>query len=126
MIDTRTFKPGESRWEDIFDQLKRSGLDVYPPGIKTGDCEEPYVVVSIGSSFKHAVFSTNIDLYQVMCYVPEQSYSTLEPYLRRVEKSLSELAPMITPYGQRTPSFYDDTYKAYMVSITYQNYKKNS
>lgn len=124
MIDPRTFEPGESRWEDIFNQLKESGFDVYSPGTKTGDCISPYVVVMLGASVEHTSFSTNIDLYSVMCYVPKQSYSKLEPFVYNVEKSMSELAPMILPYGQRQPSFYDDTIKAHMVSITYKNYKK--
>lgn len=124
MIDTRTFEPGDSRWEDIFNQLKESGLDVYSPGIKTGDCTAPYVVVAIGSSVEHTSFSTDIDLYSVMCYVPKQAYSKLEPLVRETEKVMKVLEPMILPYGQKTPSYYDDTYKAHMVSITYKNYKK--
>lgn len=124
MIDTRTFKPGDSRWEDIYNQLKKSGFNVYSPGIKTGDCIEPYVVVTIGSSVEHTSFSTNVDLYSVMCYVPKQAYSKLEPLIRSVEDSIAELSPMILPYGQKTPSYYDDTIKAHMVSITYKNYKK--
>lgn len=124
MIDTRTFEPGESRWEDIFDQLKKSGFDVYSPGVKAGECTAPYVVVAIGSSVEHTSFSTNVDLYSVMCYVPKLAYSKLEPLVQAVERSMTELAPMILPYGQRQPSFYDDMVKAHMVSITYKNYKK--
>lgn len=124
MIDTRTFEVGESRWEDIFDQLKKSGFDTYSPGVKTGDCTAPYIVVAIGSSTEHTSFSTNIDLYSIMCYVPKQAYSKLEPLVRSVEETMAELAPMILPYGQKTPSYYDDTVKAHMVSITYKNYKK--
>lgn len=124
MIDTRTFEPRNSRWEDIFKQLEGSGFDVYSPGIKTGDCTAPYVVVAIGSSVEHTSFSTDIDLYSVMCYVPKQAYSKLEPLVHSVEESMAKLAPMILPYGQRQPSFYDDTVKAHMVSITYKNYKK--
>lgn len=124
MIDTRTFEAGESRWEDIFMQLKESGFDVYSPGIKTGDCTSPYIVVAVGSSFAHPSFSSDIDLYSVMCYVPKQSYSRLEPFVRSVEDSLEALKPMILPYGQKQPSFYDDTVKAHMVSISYKNYKK--
>lgn len=124
MIDTRIFEPAESRWGDIFKQLKKSGISVYAPGVKTGDCIEPYVVVAISSSSEHPSFSTNIDLYSVMCYVPKQSYSELEPLLMKVEKALKELEPMVMPYGQRQPSYYDDSIKAHMVSIIYKNYKK--
>lgn len=124
MIDVRTFKSGESRWEDIFDQLKGSGFDVYSPGMKTGDCTTPYIVVAIGSSARHTSFSTDVDLYSVMCYVPKQAYSRLESFVHDVEESMKELMPMILPYGQKQPSYYDDAIKAHMVSITYKNYKK--
>lgn len=124
MIDVRTFEPGNSRWEDIFNQLKKFRFDVYSPGIKTGDCITPYIVVAMSSSVIHSSFSTDIDLYSVMCYVPKQAYSKLEPFVRSVEESMAELAPMILPYGQKTPSYYDDAVKAHMVSITYKNYKK--
>lgn len=124
MIDTRTFSPGNSRWEDIFKHLERSGFDVFPPGVKVGDCTDPYVVVTISSSTQHSSFSTNVDLYSVLCYVPKQSYSKLEPLVRSVEKAMVELKPMILPYGQKQSSFYDDSIKAHMVSIMYKNYKK--
>lgn len=125
MIDTRTYQPSESRWGDIYRQLKKDGIDVYSPGVKTGDCTSPYVVVSIGGATKHTSFSTDVCIYNVMCYVPKQSYSMLEPYVRKVEKSMEELRPMILPYGERQPSYYDDSYHAHMVSIQYKNYKKN-
>lgn len=124
MIDTRVFESEASRWGDIFKQLKKSGFDVYSPGVKTGDCTAPYVVVAISSSVEHSSFSSNIDLYSVMCYVPKQEYSTLEPFVHSVEDSMAELEPMILAYGQKQPSYYDDTIKAHMVSIMYKNYKK--
>lgn len=124
MIDTRTYNAGNSRWEDIFNQLKKFGFDVFPPGIKTGDCTKPYIVVKIDGSTEHTSFSTNVDLYSVMCYVPKQNYSKLEPLVSAAMESMKELEPMILPYGQRQPSFYDDTVKAHMISISYKNYKK--
>lgn len=124
MIDTNTFVPDGSRWGDIFNKLKDSGFDVYSPGVKVGDCTAPYVVVSIDVSTEHTSFSTNVDLYSVMCYVPKQSYSKLEPYVHSVMDCLAELAPMILPYGQRLPSYYDDSVQAHMISILYKNYKK--
>ena len=64
------------------------------------------------------------DLYAVMCYVPKQAYSTLEPLVQKVKKAMKELEPMIMPYGSQTPSYYDDSYKAHMISIEYKNHKK--
>ena len=42
----------------------------------------------------------------------------------KVKRIMKELEPMIVPYGMQTPSYYDDGYKAHMISIEYANYKK--
>lgn len=124
MIDVSTFEYKDSRWQDIFLNLKKQGFDVYSPGIKTGECVSEYVVVKNDGSSKHTSFSTDVDLYAVMCYVPKNKYSSLEPLVQRVKNAMKRLEPMIKPYGTQTPSYYDDSYKAHMVSIEYKNYKK--
>lgn len=124
MINTKTFEPADSRWQDIFLHLQSTGFDVYPPAIKVGECQAAYIVVKNDGSSKHAGISTDDDFYAVMCYVPKQAYSSLEPLVQRVKKSMKELEPMILPYGSQTPSYYDDSVKAHMVSIQYKNYKK--
>lgn len=124
MIDVNTFKYKESRWQDIFTHLKKAGFDVYSPGMKTGECTSEYLVVKNDGSSKHLSFSTDVDLYAVMCYVPKEKYSSLEPLVQRVKNSMKGLEPMIKPYGSQTPSYYDDSYKAHMISIEYKNYKK--
>lgn len=123
MID-KNFTYLGSRWQDIFKHLTSSGFDVYSPGMKVGECTKEYVVVKNDGSSRLASFSTDDDLYAVMCYVPKQSYSKLEPMVQRVKKAMKELEPMILPYGSQTPSFYDDSYKAHMISIEYKNHKK--
>ena len=124
MIDVSTFEYKDSRWQDIFLNLKKQGFDVYSPGIKTGECVSEYVVVKNDGSSKHTSFSTDVDLYAIMCYVPKNKYSSLEPLVQRVKNAMKLLEPMIKPYGTQTPSYYDDSYKAHMVSIEYKNYKK--
>lgn len=124
MIDVNTFEYKDSRWQDIFMHLKSAGFDVYSPGMKTGECTSEYLVVKNDGSSKHASFSTDVDLYAVMCYVPKEKYSSLEPLVQRVKNSMKGLEPMIKPYGSQTPSYYDDSYKAHMISIEYKNYKK--
>jgi hypothetical protein len=124
MIDTNTFKPADSRWQDIFLHLQSAGFDVYPPAVKVGECQAEYIVVKNDGSSRHAGLSTDDDFYAVMCYVPKQAYSSLEPFIQRVKKSMKELEPMILPYGSQTPSYYDDSVKAHMISIQYKNYKK--
>ena len=59
-----------------------------------------------------------------MCYVPKDAYSELEPFVASVKQSMKKLMPMLKPNGIQTPSYYDDTYKAHMVSVSYTNYKK--
>ena len=124
MINPTKFSPAESRWQDIFMHLEHAGFEVYPPGVKVGECVSEYVVVKNDGSSRHAEFSTDEDLYAVMCYVPKMQYSKLEPFVQRVKSAMKGLEPMITPYGSQTPSYYDDSYKAHMISIEYKNYKK--
>lgn len=124
MIDTKTFVNRESRWQDLYDHLKKMGFDVYSPGTKVGECTDPYVVIKNDGATKHTSFSTSVDLYSVMCYVPKKAYSTLEPMVQSVKQAMKELEPMFKWYGQDSASFYDDDYKAHMISIEYQNYKK--
>lgn len=114
----------ESRWQDIYEHLKEAGYDVYSPGVKVGECTKPYVVVKNDGSTQLVSFSTDQDLYAVMVYVPKQAYSKLEPMVQQIKKTMKGLYPMVIPYGQQTPSFYDDSVKAHMISIEYKNYKK--
>lgn len=125
MINPTIFQPENSRWQDIFVHLENAGFEVYPPGIKAGDCTTEYIVVkNDGSSRHYNKLSTDVDLYSVMCYVPKKKYSALEPMVQKVKRIMKELEPMIVPYGMQTPSYYDDSYKAHMISIEYANYKK--
>lgn len=123
MIDA-SFQYAESRWQDIFLHLKKEGFDVYSPGTKVGECTEEYIVVKNDGSSKHPTVSSDNDLYAVMCYVPKESYSRLEPMVQEVKSAMKGLEPMILPYGSQTPSYYDDSHKAHMISIEYKNYKK--
>jgi hypothetical protein len=123
MVDAN-FEYADSRWQDIYLHLKKSGFDVYSPGVKIGECTKEYIVVKNDGSFKHPMVSSDNDLYAVMCYVPKENYSRLEPMVQEVKKAMKELEPMIMPYGNQTPSFYDDSCKAHMISIEYKNYKK--
>ena len=124
MINPNIFQPADSRWQDIYTCLEHAGFEVYPPGLKVGDCTHEYVVIKNDGSTRHPSLSTDMDLYSVMCFVPKNKYSTLEPLVQKVKKAMKGLEPMIIPYGTQTPSYYDDSYKAHMISIEYVNYKK--
>ena len=123
MIDAN-YRYSESRWQDIYKHLKNNGIDVYSPGVKIGECTKEYVVVKNDGSAKVSGISTDEDYYSIMCYVPKQKYSRLEPLVQKVKEIMKELKPMIQPAGSQTPSYYDDSVKAHMASIEYKNYKK--
>lgn len=125
MIDPVQFNPLNSRWQDIFKHLENKGFEVYSPGIKVGECKHPYLVVKNDGSSIHSFASSDVDLYSVLCYVPKDEYSKLEPLVQSVKSAMKELYPMIIEYGSQTPSYYDDNFKAHMVSVEYKNYKKN-
>lgn len=123
MIDPTTFNYEDSVWKDIFLHLVNSGFDVYSPSTKTGECTKKYIVVTVGASTKHTIYRTNNDIYTVICYVPKDNYSELEPFVNSVLKVMKELEPYVRPNGSRTPSYYDDTIKAHNISIDYVNSK---
>lgn len=124
MINTSTFEYQDSIWQDIVVHLQADGFDVYSPGTKVGECVSPYIVVKNDGSTRHISFSTDVDFYAIMCYVPRTAYSTLEPLVQSVKKSMKGLEPVLRPYGTQSASYYDDGFKAHMVSIEYKNYKK--
>lgn len=116
----------DTRWEDIYTKLAEHEIAVYSPGQKTGECTTPYVVVKTAGRIDSTEVSSSQDLYDLMCYVPKDKYSTLESYVDQVEAIMDELFPMIRPMHFRTPSFYDDSVKAHMISTQYYNWKKNT
>lgn len=124
MIDTSKFKPLESRWQDIFKHLENKGYRVYSPGVKLGDCTFKYVVVKFEGSTRLAGISTDDDLYSVLCYVPQQEYSSLDKFVQDVKRDMRELEPMILPYGSNLPSYFDDAVHAHYVALEYKNHKK--
>ena len=113
-----------NRWRDIYRQLSSDGFDVYSPGQHEGVCLAPYVVVKDAGGSQVGEFSSTKNLYDILCYVPKDQYSTLEDFVFSVEKSMKELFPMIRPAHFKTASFYDDTIKGHMASIQYINYRK--
>lgn len=124
MIDPTIFEAEESRVQDIYIFLKEKGYDVYFPAQKVGDCVSPYVVVKHDGATKDLNFSTDIDTYSIMVYVPQKSYSQLEVLVRKIRQDMKELEPMIRYNDSMMTSFYDDSIKGHMTSISFRNYKK--
>lgn len=71
--------------ELIFDHLKTEGFDVYFPSLKVGECKTKYVVVKSTGSSIHQTFSSDVDIYDIICYVPKNKYSQLESFVREVK-----------------------------------------
>lgn len=116
----------DTRWEDIYTKLSEHGVAVYSPGQKTGECTSPYVVVKTAGRVGSTEISSSQDLYDILCYVPKDAYSTLEAFVGEVENIMDELFPMIRPMHFRTASFYDDSVKGHMISTQFANWKKNT
>lgn len=114
----------DSRLKDIYDCLKNNQVEVYFPGQHKGECTSNYVVVRDTTSVKSLSFSTMIHYYDVLCYVPQQRFGDLEPFLEEVKKAMKQLVPMIKPADSETGSFYDESNKGWMKSVQYQNYRQ--
>ncbi len=115
----------DTRWSDIFKHLKYKGIDVYSPGTKEGECKSPYVVLKDAGDSKAENSPATRRIYDLLLYLPKNNYSNLEVYISEVVEAMDELYPMIRPLHSRTTPYYDDTYKAWMTSIQYINYRKN-
>ncbi len=114
----------ESRLQDIYLSLKEQGITVYFPAQKKGECTSPHVVVKDITTTRYMGFSSTVTYYDVMCYIPYEHFSTLEPFVERVKGCMKKLYPMITPTYEQTASYFDEAVKAYMVSIRYKNYRQ--
>lgn len=113
-----------SRWQDIYLHLQNAGFDVRSPATSLAECTSKYIVVKNDGMTAHSSFSTDVEQYAIMCYVPQKQYSELEPYVQAVKEAMKTMEPMILPFGFQTPSFFDDAIKAHMTSVQYKNYKK--
>lgn len=116
--------PAQSRMQDIYLHLKESGFDVYFPAQKDGECTSNYVVVKDATTSQVPGFSSTQTYYDIMCYVPKDSFSTLEPFVESVKEAMKKMVPMIKPTYSQTQSFYDDSVKGHMISVQYINYRK--
>lgn len=115
-----------TRWQDLFMHLQNKGVDVYAPQQHVGDCLSPFVVVKDGLGAKLGDYSTQYAVYDFLCYVPQDSYSTLEQFTDGVKANVLELKSrfMIRDPYIMTASFYDETSKSHMKSFQMVMYKK--
>ena len=113
-----------SRTQDIYLHLKEQGFEVYFPAQKVGECLSPYVVVKDATTSKYLEYSSTVTYYDIMCYIPKDHFSELEPFVESVKVAMKGLIPLIKPTYSQTQSYYDDSVKAHMISVQYKNYRK--
>lgn len=114
----------QDRIQDIYMHLQRKGFEVYFSGQHQGECINPYVVVKGNVNTRFRQYSTTVQYYDLLCYVPKDQCSTLYPFVDSIKTAMKELVPMIKPAYYDTAPFYDDKIKGHMVSIQYLNYRK--
>ena len=113
-----------SRIQDIYLHLKEQGFEVYFPAQKVGECLSPYVVVKDATTSRYLEYSSTVTYYDIMCYIPKEHFSELEPFVESVKVAMKGLVPLIKPTYSQTQSYYDDSVKAHMISVQYKNYRK--
>jgi hypothetical protein len=116
----------DSRLEDIFLFLKSKGVEVYFPVQHTGECLTKYVVVKAASQIPFFSYSTDYNVYELLLYVPQDQYSSLETFMDTIKGYMRELKAqlMIRPSRYQTIPYYESDIRGYMVSIEYKLYKK--
>lgn len=114
-----------SQWNALHTHLLSSGFSVFSPGQHKGECLSPYIVIRLAGSSQQGTFTSNKDLYELLCYVPQSQYSTLEAYKDSVKEAMRHVYPTFVPTGFETAAYYDDTVKAHMISIEYRNMIQN-
>ena len=113
-----------TRWRDIYKALDDAGVDTYSPGQHKGECLSKYAVVKQDGSTAAYEFSSSVMYYKILCYCPQNEYSTLETFLSTVKQAMKALEPMIMYAQQQDAPYYDEDVKGWMVAIRYRNYIK--
>lgn len=113
-------------WQIISDTLTENGIDVFPPAGYKGECKKEYVVLKQDGGTPIGVFSSERIYFRFELRVPKEKYSFLSVYENQVKAVLdSKLYPMIMPYGQTEPDYFDDNQNAHMRTFLYYNNRRN-
>lgn len=114
-------------WQRIMDAMKEHNIKAYPPATKEGECTHEYVVVKQDGSSQYQNLSSEAHYYTLLLYVPRHKYVLLEKFKKEIKEIMAvDLYPLLMPTGLETPDFFDDTFKAHMVSIQYRNNVRNT
>lgn len=108
----------------IRDCLEEDGTDVYFPSQHKGNCIKEYVVVKEDGATTVYGVSSERPIYTIMCYVPENNYSRLEPFVLEIKKKMKQIFPLVMYLGNETSSYYDEEIRGHMISFQYQGCRK--
>lgn len=113
-----------TRMKDLRKHLESKGHEVYFPGQKQGECKKRYLVVKDGGLTQYQQVSSDMRLYDIMAYVPKNQYGDMEAFLEQLRQDMKSIYPLFVSTHYETPSFFDDTVEAWMVSVQYRNVRK--
>ena len=122
-MDIQQFQQQDTRYKDLYMFLKSKQYDVATPAERVGDCLSPYIVIRHSGSAQVSLLSTDEDIYDIMIYVPRNAYTQLEVLQQKIKKDMQEVQDIFKPRRSNLASFYDDSIKAHMLSMSYGNYK---
>lgn len=109
-------------WQSIIEILKTEKIPAYPPGVKTGKCTFPYVVVKPLNGSQYQNYSSTVQYYDILCYA--KTISELENICKQAKGGMEKIAPTIKPTYIQSEPFFDSDIEAWMSSMTYRNFKK--
>lgn len=110
-------------YDFIFHILKKkNGFNVFAPDAHKGECIEDYLVLKETGTSKFNTYSTQVVLYDIMCYA--KTYSSCLKLKEKVRQAMLEAKYTVMPTGNETSAFFDEDVKGYMASIEYRNYRK--
>lgn len=106
----------------IFDFLTDNGFNVFAPNTHKGECNEDYLVLKEANASRFNNYSTQIILYDIMCYA--KNYSDCLKLKEKVRETMLKIQSSVKPTDNETSAFFDEDVKGYMASIEYRNYRK--
>lgn len=106
--------------------LKDNEVDAYPPATKQGVCTKEYVVVKNSGSSQIGTISSEVHYTDIICYVPQNKYTSLERFKNRVKGIIHDnLYPRVMETGSETQDYFDEDIKGHMVSFMLRNNVRN-
>lgn len=109
-------------YELIFDLLKENGFNVFAPNTHQGECINDYLVVKETVANKFVNYSSQIVLYDILCYA--KNYTDCLRLKEKVRETMLEIQHTVKPTDNETEPFFDNDVKGYMTSVEYRNYRR--